>query len=271
MEYAGIKSVAKALQLMDYVLDQSIYDRAVPLGELAEALQSPTNSARNLLKTLVDCGYLDQAGHGLYCLGAKVRQIGRLNQLQTQAFRQGVVEVLRGFVSQTDEACVLTGLIRGERFVAATVESTQVVRIEHSIIKAKPFFALPTGRVLAAMADDRQLRDILRRQGLPGAHWDQIETEDDLAEALQTLRDCGDCRMIEDEAGLFSLAMPVAGTGIELPIAVGTFAPIFRCSPKRQRALADALHEVAGQLAVVLDGDGAGHTQSERTKGIPCH
>jgi IclR family acetate operon transcriptional repressor len=262
MEHTGVKSVAKAMQLLDYVVEQTLHDRAVPLAELAGVLDCPTNSARNILKTLVDCGYLAQAGHGLYGLGAKVRQLGLLNRLEAPASRQAILAVLRDVASRTGEACVLAGLLQGQRIVAAHVDSTQAIRVDHSVIEEKPFFALPTGRMLAAIADERQLQTVIDRHGLPGKHWDDIDDRDALAAALDDLRTVGCCRMIEADSGLFSLAVPVPSTAGDLPAALGAFAPTFRCTPAQQDELADTLTAAAEKLSAVMPTTNHDRTQT---------
>jgi DNA-binding IclR family transcriptional regulator len=175
-----------------------------------------------------------------------------LNRLEAPASRQAILSVLRDVASRTGEACVLAGLLQGERIVAAHVDSTQAIRVDHSVIEETPFFALPTGRMLAAMADEQQLQTIIDRHGLPGEHWNDIDDRNALAAALEDLRTAGCCRMIEVRSGLFSLAVPVPGTAGDLPAALGAFAPTFRCTPEQQDTLTDALKSAAGKLSAAI-------------------
>ena len=59
-----VKSVKKALDLLTLVAFEDPAGEGIPLNELASAMEFPPSSARNLLKTMISCGYVAQNSEG---------------------------------------------------------------------------------------------------------------------------------------------------------------------------------------------------------------
>ena len=244
-----VRSVQKALDLLDLVVQADLGQGDATLSALARRLALPPNSAHNLLKSLAACGYVEQRGRGVYAPGPKCRQLGRMNRLAAPAAREAVLARLRQFAAREGEACVLAVLVNGERVVAGYVEGNQAVRVSQATVEDTPFFAKPTGRMLAAIAAEEELRQILARQGLPGANWSGITREPALRRELAALLKQGWCRVDSPGDGLIALACPVFGADGRAWGVVGTFAPAYRCRPPRTARLLKSLRRVAADLS----------------------
>ncbi len=246
-----VQSVKKALDVLDLIIEADAAGDAMSLGVLAARMAMPRNSAHNLVKTLVACGYVESCGRGSYRPGSKCRQLGRLNRFDAAAAREAIGERLRRFVDAQHEACLLVVLVNGERAVVHYVDCNQAVRVSRTTVEKAPFYERPTGRMLAAVADEAELRQILDRHGLPGSQWDGIRDEPSLRRALAALRDQGYCRMVQRNEVL-ALSCPVADEGGAVWGVVGTFAPGYRCPPAREKKLLNALRRLAGDLAAAV-------------------
>ena len=210
-----VRSVKKALDILDLVIEANASGSAVSLAALAQRLSMPRNSAHNLLKTLAACGYVEQHDRGLYIPGSKCRQLVRLSQFDNPVTRAAIDAAMRRFVDSQGEACVLTVLVNGQRIVVNYLGSNQAVRVAHAEIERDSFYEMPTGRMLAAIADKAELQQIIQRHDFPRARWNNIADEAALQAELALLRQQGYCRIANPGSPLVALACPVfpAGTG----------------------------------------------------------
>ena len=261
-----VRSVRKALDVLDLLVEADLAGRPAPLADLAERLAMPVNSVHNLLKTMVACGYAEQRGRGLYVPGSKCRQLGQVNRLAGPGASEAVTAALQRFADAQGEACLLTVLVNGDRAVVRYVDCDQAVRVSRATVEKIPFFEKPTGRMLAAIADEAELQQILRRHGLPGARWNRIGSKAALRRELAALRKKGYCRTGPPGSPLVALACPVASPGQRAWGVAGTFAPSYRCTASREKSLLKALKKLAAELAAAVPVPSDGRVLGEPGK-----
>jgi DNA-binding IclR family transcriptional regulator len=213
-----------------------------------------SNSAWNLLKTLCDCGYLDQQGRGLYVPGPKVRQLGSTNRFDAPSVRDAIETSLRPFVQVQMESALVAILTGGARLVIARAEADRAVTVSHDRVEESGFFAKPTGRMLAALADEDQLDQVLEHNGLPGEDWEGISDRADLERALVPLGREGLCAVVDETREMFAAACPIRPCPSEIPAVVGIYAPLYRCDADRQAELIGHLQETADHVGQSLAG-----------------
>ncbi len=247
-----VKSLKKALDLLDLLLAEEADDGGRTLSELARRMEMPANSAHNLLKTMAVCGYVEQAPDGRYRPGAKLRQIGRLNRFADEEVRARLGRQLRELGEVLGEACVLAVLRNGQRVVVGRVDCQQTIRVDDVQAEERSLYDVPTGRVLAAYAAPEELATILDRNGLPGAHWDRLTTRIGLEKALATLRRAGLSVIGPDGSGVVAFACPVLDGAGRILGALGCHAPEFRCPEKKREQIRRELRKAAEKLGELL-------------------
>ncbi len=254
MEKSPVQSVRKALNLLDRVIAADLGGSPAALSDLAEAMGMRSNSAWNLLKTLCDCGYLDQQGRGLYVPGPKVRQLGSTNRFDAPAVQEVIETCLRPFVQVQMESALVAILTRGARLVIARAQADRAVTVSHDRVEESGFFAKPTGRMLAALADAAQLDQILEHNGPPGDDWEGISDRAHLERALAPLGRKELCAIVDEPREMFSAACPIRPCPGEIPAVVGVYAPLYRCDADRRRELIQQLQETADHVGQSLAG-----------------
>ena len=132
-----------------------------------------------------------------------------------------------------------------------TSDGNKAIRVSHSVIEKVPFFAKATGRLLAAMADEGQLKVILRKHGYPREHWNGIVDEQTLSSELEAVRRQGFCEF-ETGDGLFALACPISGAEGRTWGVVGAYAPAFRCDSVRRKLLLKSLRDCTVELSKIV-------------------
>lgn len=247
-----VKSLHKALALLDRLALGDSARQGVPLATLAHEFAMPVNTVHNLVKTLVSCGYAARISRGLYAAGPKCRQLARVAQCAEPSTKACVLRELHRFVDVEKEACVCSILANGERVMVGVVDSTHAVRVAQATVEAVPFFGRATGRMLAAMADAAELQQILDRQGLPGANWDGLADDDALRRELARMRKQGWCGVTDADQGLVGIACPVLLANGDCWGVLGAYAPVYRCDQRRCRQLLVSLKQSASALATAL-------------------
>jgi DNA-binding IclR family transcriptional regulator len=255
-ETVPVLSLKKALDALDLIIEAGLRGADASLGGLARRMKLRPNSLHNLLKTMMACGYVEKTGHGLYVQGLKCRQLGRMNALTAPAVQEKLQGRLKQLAAEEGEACLLTVLVNGERVVVSRVDSTQVIQVSHATQEDRQFFSLATGRILAVIATETELKQIVERHGMPGDLWEGISTEPGLKKALAGLLQQGGGVVQTRDNELIGLACPVLGTDGRGWGALGLYAPAFRCPPKRCDRLAKALRRAAADLSTVLPDQG---------------
>lgn len=247
MEPALIQSIERALTALDFLVLQSLSGEGATLQAVSERLGVAGPTAHNILKTMVQCGYVGRDAQGRYVLGPRCRDISR-----GSALSGGLLEAATGAVhalaERTGESVVLATLARGERHPVLRAEGQAVIRVSSSVEVGAPFFSLVTGRVLAAWASPEELAEILSAQGLPGETWDGIGDELALSAALDAVRLAGHAGQAEEDRGLASLSVPVLAPGGQLVAALGVHLPAMRAQSERMARILDEMTTTAARL-----------------------
>ncbi len=247
-----VKAVQKAMALLDRIALEDVSRQGVSLSELAEEFNWPLNSTHNLLKTLMACGYIAQSARGVYMAGTKCDQIRRLGQCTDPGTLNRLLGKLQEFVDTHGEGCVCAILTQGRRVIVGRVDCTHAIRVSQARVENAPFFDLPTSRMLAATAGPEELRQILSRNGMPGKHWNSITDQAALAIELEKLRKQGWCLAEDTKKDLVGIAAPILESDGRAWGALGTFAPIYRCTPEKQEELRLALCRYAKDLSAIV-------------------
>jgi len=247
-----VKSVKKALDLLNILTFDDLGRTGIALTELARRTAMPINTVHNLLKTMAVCGYVAHTPTGTYCTGPRVRDIGRLNLMINASAAPGLRRRLEALCEDVGEAVTLTTLANGRRILLCEAAPQQTIRVDASILQTKHLLAIPTGRVLAAFATDEDLERILEQNGMPGATWSGIASRKALQTALAEIRRQRLVVINPDGNELVSFAVPVLDESGQLLGALGCYAPRFRCGPEKHKTLLAKLHQTAVQLAEFL-------------------
>lgn len=242
-----VQSVKKALDLLSVLVFEDPARQGMVLKQLAQRMGQPANSTHNLLKTMVACGYVAQNGGGKYVAGPVCQQIGKLNQICSAQVTQAVLEACQSVNEAVDESVVFTTFTGGRRIRMAFVDASHVIKVDHAVFDTWSIFASPTGRVMLAYASDLEVQAAIDRYGWPAGNWQGIEDKDALQTALQEVRQAG-YSLVDDRPDLFAIACPVLDEAGELLGAIGSYGPVFRCGPEKQKEILSQLQQAAQLL-----------------------
>lgn len=244
-----VRSVRKALELLEMIVLDDPARKGITLTDLAKRMGMLPNSTRNILKTMLVCGFADQNQEGRYVPGPKILAIGRVNYFDKARLAR-IERLLLEFSNSIREDSVFTILYQGRRIALAKAHSAQIIKIEPEK-ESVDLYTLPTGRVLAAYASPEELKTIVKLNGWPGKSWNNISNPANMEAALCALKKEGGCVINPDSNQIASMAAPVLNSKGKLIGAIGAYVPCFRCPPEKVKIIYRELVKVAQRISAM--------------------
>jgi DNA-binding IclR family transcriptional regulator len=245
MENTPVKVVKKALDALEYVVEESAGKPGVTLSEIAEHIGERVTTVRNILKTLEMCGYLSRPAGRLYSPGPKCADLARVSMgkdLVTNA-----EEALNTLAKITGESIVLATLAGSTRRVLMRVEGGQLIRINSQVAEDGAFWSLVTNRVMAAFISAEEVDLVIKENGLPGETWPGAERRSSLEASLEDIKNQGVAEIfIENE--YYAIAIPLLQRNGVLLGSIGLYMPAFRYTSVRRIELITALRQAADDI-----------------------
>ena len=247
--YQKVKSVVRAVKIMELLREKSILNEFVSPKEAARAAGISSVSAYNILNTLEECGYVRHSGRGKYEEGRKgslaLLGAGVMPQLRSLA-----EPLLKEAASSGKESFLLATLNNGKR-----VELLRIGKIKNSPhavseANAEPY-AMRTVRVILAWYKPAQLEFFIRRNGLPTKEdWPEAnETRSGLFRELRKIREMGGCCDTHLKRGMTATAVPILLSGDEVIGSLGCYSPLASTDFIRQKGIFRLLQEFAAKIS----------------------
>lgn len=260
--YQKVKSVERALKILDLLREKSIINEYVSPREAARAADVSPVTAYNILNTLADCGYVRHVGRGKY-------EEGTMGSLPVQArglmpqIRAAAEPMLKQAAVSGKESFLLVTLNNGKR-----VELLRIGRIKNSrsaVFEANSEpYAMRTVRVILAWYKPAQLDFFIRRNGLPTREdWPEAnETRSGLLRELRKIREQGGCCDIHVKRGMTATAVPILLPGDEVVGSLGCYSPMKNTDFIRQKGVFRLLQEFAARLSAICTEDATAQQES---------
>ena len=246
--YQKVKSVERAMKILELLREKSIANEFVSPQEAAKAAGISAVSAYNILNTLADCGYVRHTGRGKYEEGAFgslfLQGRGLIPRLCVEA-----EPLLKRAAESGKESFLLVTLNNGKRVELLRIGKVKNTRKAVFEANAEPY-AMRTVRVILAWYKPAQLDFFIRRNGLPGRDdWPEAnETRSGLLRELQRIREQGGCCDIHLKRGLTATAVPILLPGDEVIGSLGCYSPLASTDFIRQKGIFRLLQELASGI-----------------------
>ena len=242
MKEVPVKSVKKALDLLSIIAFEDYNHNGFELTTLSERLGLPVNTAHNLLKTMTACGFTDQNEKSKYIAGWKCRRLKHEMHLQDPKIKALLKKELELLSAKIDESLVFTLLINGKRVpILNTQPDGQAIRVDDSVIEDRNLFSFPTGKVLAAFANELQKDEIIGENG----EWPESKKEQSIIVKKGYAEE-------SQKNSIYALAFPVFSNDNDLLGSLGCYAPIFRCDTKKQNIIIKEMKKTLDKISNIL-------------------
>ncbi|OGV48606.1 MAG: hypothetical protein A2017_21085 [Lentisphaerae bacterium GWF2_44_16] len=245
-----VKSVAKAFNALDFILLESLRKKGSTLTEVAAHLGIQQTTARNILKTMEQCGYVSRLDGHLYAAGVKCYEMQR-NTAISNGFLDFASQLLKEAAKKVGETFVLTSINNGKRIPLLQARGSEIINVEPSTAETQSVYKLVTTRIMLSYMDGKEIDFFIKQNGLPEGEWKNITTEQELHSALSELKKQGHAE--EKLPQLMAFAVPFFGKGKILTGAIGAFLPLFRYNEEKRAMILEELTKTARSLNEFLE------------------
>ncbi len=249
-----VQSVERALRILEEL--GKIRDRTEGIGllELSRLIQLKSPTTHNLLKTLVCCGYAEKISRtNKYKLGQScfdlVEQESIIYRL-TKASEDTILSLAR----KVQESIVLAAYHRGERFAVSRVQGQRPLTVDTTVIVEDNIYKTVTGRIILSELSDEELRDYVKRHGLPGKEWKRASNLKLLMQELAKIKKEGMASNKVDNGQIYALAVPVLGRKEGLIASLGTYLPSVRFKGMHKKEIIKGLKDAAKEISIRFNG-----------------
>ena len=220
------------------------------IGEIAEACGIPLPTAHRLLKTLSERGYIRRYSNRHYALGSRLLSLGLTVHALLGAEARTLLLRLADELEQTATLAVLSG-DRAEYL--AHVPSIYTTRTSVELGRRVELHNTSVGKAILASLPIQEVRDIVRRAGLPRVTEFTVASEGELLAQLAEIRTRGYALAEEErEMGIRAVAVPVPGSLIS-PMAISIIGPLERLTLDAVQRAVPILQAAASEFSQQIE------------------
>lgn len=241
------RSVRRTLDIFELMLATR---EPLSVGVIIERLHIPKSTAYDLVRMLVESGYLERGRRpGSYFLGRRLFELGMAYRSQVDLLKEGshVVEALRDHTGETVQFSVLENEMM---LVLLKEESRQPIRIISHVGTRVPVNWAAAGRLLVSDLPDAELRRLLEHSARPSPTGRAPTDVNTLVAQIRRARAQGYAvELNETNAHAGCVAAPVLDATGRCVAAISIVAPEQRMQRKQREALIAAVKEHAERLS----------------------
>lgn len=243
-----IQVVNRALDILELIAQDR--SRLYTLNEIASRLNLNKGTCANIIKTMVNRGYIDQEGRMKgYRLGS-MSYLLTGNYLYKQELLKISKELMDNLSKELNEGCILSVLKGNMRLILHEVISSNELQVINKV--EKEAYQTSTGRMILACLEKKEQKLFIQKYGLPHSDvWPGIEDEDDLVHELHKINK----KQIAEQtstAHIVGVAVPIYKKN-QIIASLGVYLPQTRYSPSMQNKTINCLRKTAKSINEKLD------------------
>ncbi len=241
------KTVAKAFRLLEALAAHAQPRRVT---ELARELDMPKSNVHRMLQTLIELGYVRQGEQGLYEVSLRMWERG-VHVLSHMTVQRVASDHLRRLAVLSTEQVNLAIRDGTEVLYIAAIEATHANRARPVLGRRAPIHCVSSGKAILAYLPDAIVRAAAKELHIATPR--TIATLERLKSELAEVRRRGFAMNLgEWRTGVHGVAAPIAWPDGTMVASISIAGPAERLHAKRLRALAPAVVDAAGAIAVEL-------------------
>ncbi len=180
-----IQVINRALNILEIIAHD--HNKEWGLSEIANELELNHGTCANILKTLVQRGYVEQMGLKKgYKLGYMTYQLTASNEYNVQLIN-ATKALIDGLANKINETVILSHIKNGKRIIVYEALCNQEIQIRTT--PESTAYRATTGRMILAHYSPKELKDFISIAGLPTPEdWPEIRNETELIQSLNDTR-----------------------------------------------------------------------------------
>jgi DNA-binding IclR family transcriptional regulator len=243
----SVRAVERAVQILSS-LDDEHPERS--LSEIAQATGLHKATTHRILKTLLNCGFVDRtADGGKYRLGLGMIGLG-LGVLNRLDFRQEALSQMEQLVERFQEACDLGIFDRGQVLELEVVHGKYALTVAARVGRHLPAHCTAGGKVLLAFLPPEVVEPVLSAP-LAAYTGNTITSPARLRGELEVVRQQGYGLDNEEfEVGICAVGVPIRDIEGNVIAQMSILGPTSRLTTERIPEITQALVEAASAISV---------------------
>lgn len=244
MSYQTVKSVKKAIAILELLTTQSIEKKEMTLSEISKETGILPVTARNLLRTLEECGYASRVGHGLYREGDRCFKLFR-NEGVFKKLQEVAAPIIKERVDDLGESILLVSIINNKRVELFRCQAPDDDMKSPQWKANALFYRMRTTRAVLAWFSDQQLESFVEANGLPTLdEWPECNgSMEGMKKELSNIRKRGGC--CDEHGEYIAISIPILTSGNEVVASIGCYAQKSRTDKVREAGICVMLKECA--------------------------
>ena len=227
----GVKSAERVLEIFNTLAENT---QGLTCKEISQKLGYAASSTFELLKTLVENGYLQMNENKKYFLGAMLIRLGNIvndNLDLKNIIKPHLVELMNILL----ETIFLGMLSKNSIIYIDKVRSNQTVATNANVGSLKPLYCTGLGKIILAFMKEEKLHEVLEEIEFKKYTQNTISGKEKFIEKLKEYKNQG--YAIDDEEieeGLWCLAVPIYDSKGEVNLAISVSGPKERMLAKKE-------------------------------------
>jgi len=242
----GVQSLARAFAILEAMADAG---GEIGLSQLATEAQLPPATIHRLVRTLVDLGYVRQEPSRQYSLGPRLMRLVDTSTKRLEALAHPYMSEVVNALGESVNLAVLDG--EEIVYVAQVQPSQNFMRMFTEVGRRVKPHATAVGKAILATKPEDEVRELLKRTGMPRRTEHTLTTPKLLFADLERVRERGYALDDgEQELGVrcIALAVPAAPR----PVGLSMSGPLTRMSDDVIEKAAPILRKAAENIGAAL-------------------
>jgi IclR family acetate operon transcriptional repressor len=207
-------------------------DEGMTLDKLTRSTGLNKATLCNILKSLVELGYVENSGNGNYLISGKFYTLAH-PQSRTQKLFDIADRYARLLAEETRESGVIATFDNDCKVkIIAQSQFKRSVMVSSEVYKDLSLYRSVTGRILIAYAPEEQLKKIIEVNGYPNQAWNNISNWNELQACINEIRKNDIVIMENQEQEIKAFAVPILNAGNEIYASLGLTVPLSRLDEK---------------------------------------
>jgi len=203
-------------------------DRGVSLDRLTRSTGLNKGTLCNILKSLVELGYVQKDGNGKYIIRKKFYALAHPYSQDNRLVDLADYYV-KTLAAETRESGVVAILSRDDKVrIIAQDQFIRSVMVNSEVYKDLSLYSSVTGRILLSYQKEERLHNIIENEGYPLKEWDNINSWDSIQKYTKEIRESEMSIMENKEQEIKAFAVPILDADNNICASIGLTVPLAR-------------------------------------------
>ena len=163
-----VNSVKKALDVLDILTSGDIEKKGMSLSDLSNKSGIKPSTLHNILRTMKECGYIEQNKKSLYTAGKRCSQIAVVNHFYSvQSMFMFINCEMKSLAERTDSLVSFYVLHNGSRINYACFQNNNNLKVDYTMLEKNNIYEYPSGKILVAYCSEQEREKIIAKNGYP--------------------------------------------------------------------------------------------------------